>query len=479
MSRLSTDLQEVNGGGLRVEMQPAGQGRFPTSASEHDAPPPAPVFELPPTGLVDLTGWTRAGVAAATTPFAGSGQGVGRFGTSPPEQDAPPPVFEPPPTGPDLQQLDLQQLLQGAGELASMFSAFAGTFSRPAIQQLLGSPEVKQLLASPEMQRLLASPDVKQLLANPEIQRLLNDPVIKQVLGNLTGMSNPAGAVGGVPVSPEARPAGHGRLSQGTGTLGTLLRGLMGMLSNPAIKQLLAMGTGMAQSAGYGIYDATLQEPHQSTPEVSTNELRRILEQNSALVFDNRTPLEYAIGHIPGALNVGPKPGVAMSLYVSDVAEIARIAPSKQAPIVVYCNGPFCGKSRRLGDELVAAGFTNVRRYQLGTPVWRALVGPMAMEPAGVQYVLESDHTAAFVDARSPSEFASGSLPSARNVPPGDVVAAKDDGRLPMDDFNTRVVVLGRDGAQAHSMAHTLVGQGFNNVKFFDGAFSKLISALR
>jgi hypothetical protein len=48
-----------------------------------------------------------------------------------------------------------------------------------------------------------------------------------------------------------------------------------------------------------------------------------------------------------------------------------------------------------------------------------------------------------------------------------------------MDDFNTRVVVFGSDGTQAHSMAHTLVGQGFNNVKFFDGAFSTLVSALR
>src|SRR5688572_1243061 len=47
-----------------------------------------------------------------------------------------------------------------------------------------------------------------------------------------------------------------------------------------------------------GVYDATLAEPGQSTPEISTNELRRILEAGSALVVDSRTALEYAIGHI-------------------------------------------------------------------------------------------------------------------------------------------------------------------------------------
>jgi rhodanese-related sulfurtransferase len=145
---------------------------------------------------------------------------------------------------------------------------------------------------------------------------------------------------------------------------------------------------------------------------------------------------------------------------------------------VLYCNGSFCGKSRRLADELVQAGYTNVRRYQLGTPVWRALVGMMVIELAGVHYVLEGDRTAAFIDARGPEEFASGSLPVARNVPLSDVIEAKDDGRLPMDDFNTRVIVFGRDGAQGSAVAEALVQNGFNNVKYFAGTFSSLLIGL-
>jgi rhodanese-related sulfurtransferase len=88
---------------------------------------------------------------------------------------------------------------------------------------------------------------------------------------------------------------------------------------------------------------------------------------------------------------------------VSDVAEIGRIVGNNKAtPLVLYCNGPFCGKSKRLAKELMEAGYANVRRYQLGIPAWRALVGLSEIELAGVRYVFTSDKTAVFFDTRSP-----------------------------------------------------------------------------
>jgi rhodanese-related sulfurtransferase len=197
------------------------------------------------------------------------------------------------------------------------------------------------------------------------------------------------------------------------------------------------------------IFQTTLMEPNQKTAEISTDELRQILKDQSAVVFDARPPMEYATSHIPGALNVAPKPGVPMSVYVSDAAEVGRLVPDKAAAIVLYCNGPFCGKSKRLGEDLLDAGYTNVRRYQLGAPTWRALVGVMQIELDGVRYVREGDRTAVFVDARSKDEFQAGSLPGARNIPVAEVVAAKDDGRLPIEDHNTRIIVFGADAEQA------------------------------
>lgn len=211
-----------------------------------------------------------------------------------------------------------------------------------------------------------------------------------------------------------------------------------------------------AQSSA-SIHQATLLEPDQKTKEVSTEELRQILAEKSAILFDARPFKEYAISHIPGAVNVSAKPGLPMSSYVSDVAEIGRLLKGDKAtPIILYCNGPFCGKSKRLAAELLEAGYTNVRRYQLGIPVWRALGGVTQIEPAGINHVMENDRTAVLIDARDAVEFRTGSIPSAKNLPRslvkegkdvGEVKAAKDDGRLPTEDHNTRIIVFGSNNA--------------------------------
>jgi rhodanese-related sulfurtransferase len=236
------------------------------------------------------------------------------------------------------------------------------------------------------------------------------------------------------------------------------------------------------------IQQATLMEPDQKTPEISTEELQKILAEKSATVFDARPFNEYAVSHIPGAVNVAAKPGVPISLYVSDVAEIGRVVQdNKVAPIVLYCNGPLCGKSKRLAEELLAAGYTNVRRYQLGIPVWRALGGITEIAVEGVQYVRENDQTAVWIDARDPEEFSAHSLPKARNLPlsgvkpgkdVGEVKKAKDDGRLPMEDHNTRIIVFGRDGAQAKAVAEAIAREAFHNVSYFAEPLERLRTAV-
>jgi rhodanese-related sulfurtransferase len=233
-----------------------------------------------------------------------------------------------------------------------------------------------------------------------------------------------------------------------------------------------------ALAQGVTVFQTTLMEPNQKTAEISTDELRQILRDGSATVFDARPPMEYATSHIPGALNVAPKAGVPMSVYVSDAAEVDRLVPDRAAPIVLYCNGPFCGKSKRLGEELLDAGYTNVRRYQLGAPTWRALVGVMQIEMDGVHYVRDGDRTAVWVDARSHEEYQAGSLPGARNIPAAEVVAAKDDGRLPVEDHNTRIIVFGADAEQARAATAEIAKNAFHNASFFAGTLDDLVAGL-
>lgn len=242
------------------------------------------------------------------------------------------------------------------------------------------------------------------------------------------------------------------------------------------------------QSPG-NIFQATLGESGQRTAEVSTEQLRGILADKSAVVLDTRPYREFATSHIPGALNVAAKPGVPMSGYVSDVAEIGRLLQGKkETPLVLYCNGPYCGKSKRLAEELLAGGYTNVRRYQLGIPVWRALGGLTEIEPDGLRHVVARDQTTVLIDAREADVFRSGTLPNARNIPRsgvlegrdvGDVKRAKDDGRLPMEDHNTRLIVIGRDVVEEQYVATALSREAFHNVAYFRGGFQEALAALR
>ena len=92
-----------------------------------------------------------------------------------------------------------------------------------------------------------------------------------------------------------------------------------------------------ASKARPSAYEATLEEHGQTTPQVSTDELRAILAQGSAVVFDARPPEEYAVSHIPGSLILDEK----------QLGRFTQSFPDRGITIVVYSNGPFCDRARR------------------------------------------------------------------------------------------------------------------------------------
>jgi rhodanese-related sulfurtransferase len=121
--------------------------------------------------------------------------------------------------------------------------------------------------------------------------------------------------------------------------------------------------TSKEESSSHLVRHAVFARPGSGAPEVSTNELEQILQDRSAVVLDTRPHREWSVSHIPTALNVAPKPGTPMALYTSDVAEVGRLVDGdKSQPLVLYCNGPYCGKSKRVAGALLEEGYTNVRR---------------------------------------------------------------------------------------------------------------------
>ena len=242
-----------------------------------------------------------------------------------------------------------------------------------------------------------------------------------------------------------------------------------------AIIMAAAVDVATAQSS---VYQATLAEPNQKTPEVSTEEVRRILADSSAILLDSRKRSEYVAGHISGAKNAAPEPGSPPAAFVAAVERL--VGGDKAKPLVLYCNGQHCQASRQLSEQLVNAGFTNVRRYQLGIPMWRALNGPVEIELEGILRVYKIDQAALFFDARSVVDFAKASLPGTHNVP-ADQIATDGLRKAPMpsDDFNTRIVLFGRDFAQARALADAVGKTPFQNVSYFPGTFDALSAAVK
>ena len=230
---------------------------------------------------------------------------------------------------------------------------------------------------------------------------------------------------------------------------------------------------GHASAQEIGIEQATLTEKNAKTPEVSTEQLRRILEDQSAMVVDTRTMAEFDAGHIPGARSLDAAPDV-------QVAAVEKmVGGNKAGALVLYCNGPYCQASRRLGEQLAAAGFTNVRRYQLGIPIWRALGGPTTIELSGITRIFNVDKTAVYLDVRSSGEFAKGTIAGAHSVPAEDIISGKlKKIPLPEDDFNRRIVLFG-DAAQARKLADILSKRPWHNVSYFPGTFQTLSAALQ
>jgi ArsR family transcriptional regulator len=97
-----------------------------------------------------------------------------------------------------------------------------------------------------------------------------------------------------------------------------------------------------------------------SLEAVSREELLERSRAGVVTILDVRPEDEFALGHLPGALNIP----------LRDLeARLGEIDPKQE--IVAYCRGPYCVLSYEAVARLRARGF-KVRRLEDGLPEWRA-----------------------------------------------------------------------------------------------------------
>lgn len=92
---------------------------------------------------------------------------------------------------------------------------------------------------------------------------------------------------------------------------------------------------------------------------VSRAELAARMAEGSVTVLDLRPADEYAVGHVPGAINV-------------TLTELEQVLPAlaPDTEIVAYCRGPYCVYSHQAVTTLRKRGL-NARRMEGGLPEWR------------------------------------------------------------------------------------------------------------
>lgn len=100
-------------------------------------------------------------------------------------------------------------------------------------------------------------------------------------------------------------------------------------------------------------------------PVVTLEEARRIVETQSHILLDARSPADYSAGHLPGAFSL---PQAQLESYLPPLQPLF----SAGQPLLAYCAGLECDESLLLTKELIKLGFTNTVLFAGGMTEWKA-----------------------------------------------------------------------------------------------------------
>jgi rhodanese-related sulfurtransferase len=202
-----------------------------------------------------------------------------------------------------------------------------------------------------------------------------------------------------------------------------------------------------------------------SNPLISTDELKSMMDKKDNFVLiDSRTKPEYVESHIVTAINIPDK----------KLQENLNLLPTdKNTLLVIYCNGFKCGKSKRLAAQLEPMGYTNIRIYLEGIPVWEErnlplVTGPdynktieaTIIKPADLnKMIADKKQDFVVVDVRDASEFKEGHIPGAINIP--SETFASGSGVLPKEK---KIIVYCNTGSRSFLAYKKLIQLAYPNI---------------
>jgi rhodanese-related sulfurtransferase/DNA-binding HxlR family transcriptional regulator len=137
---------------------------------------------------------------------------------------------------------------------------------------------------------------------------------------------------------------------------------VLNRIADEAVLGVIAALSGIAERnlAAVDRIRRTYFDERDSMEPVSRTELLQRTRDGLVAVLDVRPADEFAVGHLPDAINIP----------LSELqARLAELDPDHE--IVAYCRGPWCVLSFEAVAALRARGF-KVRRLEDGLPEWRA-----------------------------------------------------------------------------------------------------------
>lgn len=198
---------------------------------------------------------------------------------------------------------------------------------------------------------------------------------------------------------------------------------------------------------------------------VSTDQVKEMVAQKKLFILiDARSPQEYQDAHIKNAVNIPEK---ELKKYT------ALLPGDKTVPLVIYCNGVKCGKSKRLAGQIEPLGYKNIMIYSEGIPVWEEQSLPLVTgpeygkkietkktKPADLKKMIDEKKTDfVLVDVRDASEFKEGHIPTAINIPAEKF--ASESGGLPKEK---KIIVYCNTGSRSYLAYRKLVSLAYPDI---------------
>ena len=96
-------------------------------------------------------------------------------------------------------------------------------------------------------------------------------------------------------------------------------------------------------------------------PEVTLDELKKLVATNEATIIDANGVDMYKNGHIPGAVHFA---------QVQD--NLKAVLPADKSKLIVgYCGGPMCTAWQDAEKAVKALGYTNIKHFKAGISGWK------------------------------------------------------------------------------------------------------------